>query len=455
MKDSNQAIKVEGLSKLYRLGAADEQSENLIGAILNSATNPLKNYRKYRSIYDFSDVESGTAIDDVNAFWALKDISFEVKTGEVLGIVGGNGAGKSTLLKILARITPPTSGKVTLNGRLSSLLEVGTGFHPELTGRENVYLNGSILGMRKKEIDAKFDEIVDFSGVERFLDTPVKRYSSGMRVRLAFAVAAHLEPEILIVDEVLAVGDAEFQRKCLTKMEKSGEDGKTILFVSHNMQAIARLCSRAIILREGQLVMDGPTGLVLDQYLKEERQTCAVQRWEDKETAPAGDVLQMRAVRVLNSDGQIAENHDIRKDILVELEYEVTKEGHSIMASFSLWNDAEVNIGVAIDQDLSWRGKPRARGVYCSIARIPGNLLAEGILSLNIVMWTMSPTRNMEFRIEKPVSFNVFDSLEGDSSRGEFQGDLPGLIRPMLEWTTKADTVASVSPVPVKLSQTP
>ncbi|MCO5195978.1 MAG: ABC transporter ATP-binding protein [Anaerolineae bacterium] len=257
------AIKVENLSKRYRIGVADEQHDTLVGATLGAIRNPARNFQRLRQLTRF---RNGSE-EDPNTIWALKNVSFEVKRGEVVGVIGRNGAGKSTLLKILSRITHPTSGRVELHGRVSSLLEVGTGFHPELTGRENVYLNGTILGMRKVEIDRKFDEIVDFSGVEKFIDTPVKRYSSGMRVRLAFSVAAHLEPEILLVDEVLAVGDSEFQRKCLGKMNDVAAGGRTVMFVSHNLVAVLDLCPRSVWLRDGSIAKQGHSKDVIEQYL--------------------------------------------------------------------------------------------------------------------------------------------------------------------------------------------
>ena len=260
---SDFAIRVQDLSKRYRIGLKEEMHDTMVGAMTDFIRRPLQNLRRLRHLTRFS--EDGG--DPQDMIWALKEVSFEVKQGEVVGIIGRNGAGKSTLLKILSHITEPTSGRAEIYGRVSSLLEVGTGFHPELTGRENIYLNGTILGMKKAEIERKFDEIVDFSGVEKFIDTPVKRYSSGMRVRLAFAVAAHLEPEILLVDEVLAVGDAAFQRKCLGKMRDVASGGRTVLFVSHNTGAIVELCQRTVLLREGRLVEDGPSKEVVSTYL--------------------------------------------------------------------------------------------------------------------------------------------------------------------------------------------
>lgn len=268
MSSSDIAIRAENLSKCYRIGLAEEMHDTVGQAIVSFIKSPVRNYRRHRSLYKFNDIASeGFGGPSSDVIWALRDVSFEVKTGDVLGIVGRNGAGKSTLLKILSKITPPTTGRAYIRGKVSSLLEVGTGFHQELTGRENIYLNGTILGMKKVEIDGKFDEIVDFSGVERFLDTPVKRYSSGMLVRLAFAVAAHLEPEILVIDEVLAVGDAAFQKKCLGKMQNITKEGRTVLFVSHNMGAVVDLCPRAVTLRDGCKIDQGPAKDVVERYL--------------------------------------------------------------------------------------------------------------------------------------------------------------------------------------------
>jgi lipopolysaccharide transport system ATP-binding protein len=256
-------IKVENLSKRYRLGLKEQQADTLVGQVKNMLKAPYRNYKRLRELSKFGK-------EDESVFWALKDINFEVHQGEVLGIIGKNGAGKSTLLKILSQITEPTSGRIEIHGRVASLLEVGTGFHPELSGRENIYMNGTILGMTKREIDRKLDEIIDFSGVEKFIDTPVKFYSSGMKVRLGFSVAAHLDPEILIIDEVLAVGDYEFQQKCLGKMEDvSKNQGRTVLFVSHNLEAVKNLCSRSILLKNGEIDLIGNTVEVIDQYYGE------------------------------------------------------------------------------------------------------------------------------------------------------------------------------------------
>ena len=259
-------ISVQNLGKAYRIGVKEEVPDTLIGAVKSIATSPLKNLRALRKL-DASVHTTQVNNENASTIWALKDVSFEVNEGEVLGIIGRNGAGKSTLLKVLSRITEPTNGRAIMRGRVSSLLEVGTGFHPELSGRDNIYMNGTILGMTKREIDRKFDEIVDFSGVERFLDTPTKRYSSGMQVRLAFAVAAHLEPEILVVDEVLAVGDLEFQKKCINKMQNISSTGRTVLFVSHNMAAIESLCSRVIGLADHTVSIDGSVADGLQWYL--------------------------------------------------------------------------------------------------------------------------------------------------------------------------------------------
>ncbi|HYG35780.1 MAG TPA: ABC transporter ATP-binding protein [Clostridia bacterium] len=304
------AIRVENLGKIFRIGIKEQRQETLMGSLAAMVRSPLRNYRELRKLSRFEDatadmvapnagkapgergaVKRGGARESASdTIWALKEVCFEVKHGEVVGIIGGNGAGKSTLLKVLARITEPTKGRAEIFGRVGSLLEVGTGFHPDLTGRENVYLNGTILGMRKYEVDEKFDAIVDFAGVEKFIDTPVKRYSSGMRVRLGFSVAAHLDPEILIVDEVLAVGDLEFQNKCLGKMREVAGGGRTVLFVSHNMGVISQLCSRGIVLSRGQVQVDGDIEQAVSAYLSQLDVLSTVPLHERKDRRGAGKV---------------------------------------------------------------------------------------------------------------------------------------------------------------------
>jgi lipopolysaccharide transport system ATP-binding protein len=432
------AIKIENLSKCYRIGSKDQIHDNLGKAIAEFIKSPVRNYRNYRSLYRFEDIRPGdTGPQDV--IWALTDISLEVKQGQVVGIIGGNGAGKSTFLKILSKITDPTCGRAEIRGRVSSLLEVGTGFHPELTGRENVYLNAIILGMKKREVKNKFDEIVEFSGVGKFIDTPVKRYSSGMKVRLAFSVAAHLEPEILIVDEVLSVGDADFQKKCLNKMENIGQEGRTVLFVSHSMSSVSRLCERAVILEHGKIIADGPARQMVGRYLNSGSGTSAFREWPDPDNAPAGPVARLRAIRVRTRDGDITESFDIRYPILLEMEYEVTDPGHLLLVHFNVINDRGQCVFMTLDQDPEWRGRIRPCGRYTSTAWIPGNLLAEGLFYVSCYCLTLNPDKS-QFSAKQMVAFHVADSLDGDSARGEYAKKLGGVVRPLLKWTTQFDS---------------
>ena len=440
MSKKNTAVRVENISKCYRIGLKEKMNDSVGGAIFGFLKSPFRNFQKYRSLYKFGDVPSGSSGDNssepLDILWALRDVSFELERGEALGIIGHNGAGKSTLLKILSRITDPTTGFAEIRGKVSSLLEVGTGFHQELTGRENVYLNGTILGMRKREVDAKFDQIVDFAGIERFIDTPVKRYSSGMTVRLAFSVAAHLEPEILIVDEVLAVGDADFQRKCLEKMETVGKEGRTVLFVSHNMPALTRLCERAVHLEQGRLVQDGKSADVVSNYLCSDLGTTAARDWPDPENAPAGPYARLNAVRVRTDDGRIMESMDIRKPIKLEMEFEVLQSGRILLPHFRVDNERGDICFVTVDSDPNWRRRPRPKGRYISTATIHGNLLAEGIHLVTCNILTLEPDEH-QFSAKSVVSFHVIDSMEGDSSRGDFAKTIPGVVRPLLNWTTQ------------------
>jgi lipopolysaccharide transport system ATP-binding protein len=428
-------IRVENISKCYRIGLKEDMHDTLAKTALNLVKSPFRNYRRYRSLYKFEDLKDNQFGVDSDVIWALKNISFDIKQGEIVGIIGLNGSGKSTLLKILSKITEPTKGYAEIRGKVSSLLEVGTGFHQELTGRENIYLNGSILGMKKKEIDQKFDEIVDFSGVEKFIDTPVKRYSSGMRVRLAFAVAAQLEPEVVLIDEVLAVGDVQFQKKCLNKMQDIGQQGRTVLFVSHNMQAVTRLCPRTILLKGGEILADGPSHQIVSFYMNSERTTKAERKWDTLEEAPGDEVVRLIATRVRTQDGRPAEAVDIREPIDVEMEYEVLQPDQVFMIYFHVVNDEGVEVFLSIDNDNVWRNQPRPSGRYVSTATIPGNLMSEGIFFISVGVRTLNPNIR-HLRVDDAVAFHVLDSLDGDSARADYAGNLNGIVRPLLRWET-------------------
>ena len=414
-------IKATNVAKQYQLGSSQNSFVTLRETLAEAVRAPLKRLREDRS---------------AATLMALRDVSFEVAPGEVLGVIGRNGAGKSTLLKILARITQPTSGRVELHGRVASLLEVGTGFHPELTGRENIYLNGALLGMARTEIQRKFDEIVAFSEVEDFLETPVKRYSSGMYLKLAFAVAAHLDPEILLVDEVLAVGDARFQRKCLDKMESVRQAGRTVIFVSHNMPAITRLCPRTILIESGSISFDGPSHQAVGMYLGSGTRTNAVREWKDISVAPGNEIVRLRAVRVRSQDGLICESVDIRCPVGVEMEFDVLQSGHVLVPGYHFMNQEGVCVFVASEYDVEWHRRSRPLGTFTSTAWIPGNFLAEGPLIITATMATMEPFRPHFFERDV-VAFQVIDSLDGNSARGDYAGPMPGFVRPLLNWKSK------------------
>ncbi len=428
---SDIAIRVQGLGKQYRIGRRQEGYTTLRESLLDSLWSTS---RRMGMLWQG---QTAALAEENETIWALKDVSFEVKRGEVVGIIGRNGAGKSTLLKILTCITEPTEGQAEIDGRVGSLLEVGTGFHPELTGRENIYLNGAILGMKKAEIDQKFNTIVAFSEMERFLDTPVKRYSSGMAMRLAFAVAAHLDPEVLLVDEVLAVGDASFQRKCLKKVEDVGQQGRTVLFVSHNMPAVSRICERVILLDGGHVVQDGPSHQVIGAYLHSGLGTTAAREWHDAAQAPGNHVVRLRAVRVRTEDGRISDTVDIRNPVRTEMEYEVLNPGCVLVPSFKFFNEEGLHLFTTLDLNPDWRQRPRPTGRYISTAVIPGNYLAEGSIFVSPVLNTFSPNI-VHAHEHHAIAFQVIDTLDGDSSRGDFGGTMKGVIRPLLQWETRA-----------------
>jgi lipopolysaccharide transport system ATP-binding protein len=386
--DKDVAINVDGVSKLYRLGSKERRRENVANVIVDFVRSPLRNYRYYRSLYDFRDVlnrPESEQDDSPDVLWALREVSFQVKRGEALGVIGSNGAGKSTLLKILSRITPPTAGEARISGRVSSLLEVGTGFHPELTGRENIYLNGTILGMKKKEIDKKFEEIVEFSGVQRFLDTPVKRYSSGMTVRLAFSVAAHLEPDILIVDEVLAVGDAAFQRKCLGKMEEVTKEGRTVLFVSHNMGAIANLCNSAIWLDAGRLASQGDVSSIVSSYLATSS-NLSVKDPEDWKREGTGEA-RISDARILDSTGNRRDRFGMGESILFEFDTQIYSD-HQTLPDDIVVLINRVDIGLPVlhlsNLDSAFLTSGLMRGNYTFRVELPECLLYPGTYSVSV-----------------------------------------------------------------------
>ena len=428
---SDLAIKAEHLSKKYRIHLGTKpRYRTLRDTISRTLSLPARALRT-RS--------NGTAGEDeirTDEIWALRDVNFEIQRGEIVGIIGHNGAGKSTLLKILTRITEPTRGSVDLWGRVGSLLEVGTGFHKELTGAENVYLNGAILGMGKTEVDRKFDEIVSFAEVEKFIYTPVKYYSSGMTVRLAFAVAAHLEPEILLVDEVLAVGDANFQRKCLAKMEDVGRQGRTVLFVSHHMPSIVRLCERTILLKQGEIIADGPTTQVVGDYLSSALGTAASVTYDNPALAPGNEVVRLRAVRARTETGESSYAMDIREPIGVEMEYEVLQDGHVLYPYFTVANDESLILFTSVSSDPEWRSRPRPAGRYVSTGWIPGNLLNEGTMMVSVGVRTEQPYRN-HFYEKEAIAFQVVEPSTGDTARVDNVRRYKGVIRPLLEWETE------------------
>jgi lipopolysaccharide transport system ATP-binding protein len=433
---SDAAISIEGMSKRYRLGQFDPLKD-LRDVISGVLTAP---FRRFRS----KERRAQSHAKEGEFLWALKDVTCEINQGEVVGVIGRNGAGKTTLLKVLSRITSPTEGQASIRGRVGSLLEVGTGFHQDLTGRENVYLNGAILGMTRGEINRKFDEIVDFSGVERFIDTPMKRYSTGMNTRLAFAVAAHLETEVLLVDEVLAVGDYEFQRKCLGKMEEVGRQGRTVLLVSHNMASILNLCPRSIVLEGGQLTMDGPSGEVIESYISSGGSAEAQANWPDPESAPGGNLARLKSVRVLSEDGTSGSDLDIQKDILIEIEYWCVKEGAQIVTAFHLEDQMGTRVLASSAMpsanlaDDHWWNQPHPVGLYKSVCRIPANFLNEGGYQLNVLLG--NNVSSVEARLDQVVAFHLFETggmrLER-SGMVEIGGKWIGVVRPKLAWQTE------------------
>ena len=415
-------IKVKGLSKQYRIGAANNTYSTLRDALATAARAPLQRLR-------------GTRNQEANTIWALQDVSFEVWPGEVIGIIGRNGAGKSTLLKILSRITDPTSGRLELYGRIASLLEVGTGFHPELTGRENTYLNGAILGMTKSEIKRKFDEIVAFAEIEKFIDTPVKFYSSGMYVRLAFAVAAHLEPEILLLDEVLAVGDTAFQQKCLGKMRDVSSHGRTVLLVSHSMATVGQLCKRTICINEGRIENLGPSDEVIRSYLDSQRRVEAAYVRDESRVEQIPKVLILGA-RIRNSEDVVVSIIDGTRPFSIEVDYRVTSKTLA-WVGFAISTRDGAYVLSAADGDVdAYASIPRDLGVYISVCYIPEALFnaQDYLLTLYACRTVGGGTEILDY-LENVIAFGI----ENPGGIGSFMPRRRvGVISPRLNWEMKS-----------------
>ncbi len=409
-------IKIEGVSKLYRLGSIGTGS---LGQDLTRAWAKVRGKEDPFAIVGQSNDRTKQA--DSDFVWSLRDINFSVNKGETLGVIGRNGAGKSTLLKILSRVTGPSTGSIKINGRLASLLEVGTGFHPELSGKENIFLNGAILGMRKAEIRSKLDEIIDFAGVARYIDTPVKRYSSGMYVRLAFAVAAHLDPEILVVDEVLAVGDAEFQKKCLGKMKDVSEhDGRTILFVSHNMSAVEKLCTRSILLEHGTVVMDGPSKQVIDHYHSRYRPQAQELEWTE-ENGPGNQNYKLKRVSAINPAAENSMKLIINQPINLEVAFSYRGTGVNLNLSIVILTMDGTPVF-----NLGTESKMISEGNYISTLEIPANFMNSEIYLVSL--YWIRDTSVVDFKIEEVFSFEVLDIPR----EGNYFGKWIGSVRPTL-----------------------
>lgn len=409
------AIEIRNLGKQYKIATYEPYI-----ALRDVITNGVKNI--------FSGRKKTT-----EKFWALKDINLDIMPGERVGIIGRNGAGKSTLLKIISRITPPTTGEAIIRGRVGSLLEVGTGFHPELTGRENIYLNGSILGLKRAEINHHLDEIIDFSGVERFIDTPLKRYSSGMQMRLAFSVAAHLQSEILLIDEVLAVGDHEFQKKCLGKMEEvSKSEGRTILFVSHNMDSIRKFCPSTILLNQGEIIFKGTTEKSINEYTAKHLRTVGEKSWPDGKMSYEGS-LKLKKVWIHNKNNQPTDSFDTTVDIGISAEYEVLRDNIIFTHGMNLYNQENLNIFNSHDVTSSRLTSKIVNGLYKSTVWIPGNLLPEGIFSVSYALFNPNPL-DVYIHEHNVINFEIYSDLSKPSARGHYADHFPGIIRPLLKW---------------------
>ncbi|MBL7730369.1 MAG: ABC transporter ATP-binding protein [Chitinophagaceae bacterium] len=409
------AIEIRNLGKEYQLSTPQPY-----GALRDSISGTVKNLFRNTS-------------GKKEKFWALKDINLDIMPGERIGIIGRNGAGKSTLLKIISRITPPTTGHAIIRGRVGSLLEVGTGFHPELTGRENIYLNGSILGLRKAEITKQLDAIIDFSGVERFIDTPLKQYSSGMQLRLAFAVAAHLEPEILLIDEVLAVGDLEFQQKCIGKMEEvSKAHGRTILFVTHNLDSLRKFCTTTVLLNNGELVEKGDTEKIISLYVSKHLETNAEINWPDGLSSPNGEIKLYRAW-LHDEAGNTRSRFDTTEKTGISMDYEVLQDELAYTHGLNVYNQEQVNIFNSHDVAGMQTALKKKKGRYTATVWIPGHLMTEGIFTAGVALFLPNPL-DVFIHENNRLSFEVYTDFNKLSARGQYAESFPGVVRPLLQW---------------------
>lgn len=415
-------VSIEDLHKKYLL---KHKANKRYGSLRDELTNSAqKVFNRFKNPMGYSLQQA-----QEEEFWALNGINLEIQQGERLGIIGRNGAGKSTLLKVISRIIEPTKGRITLRGRVSSLLEVGTGFHPELTGRENIYLNGAILGMSKAEIARKFDEIVAFSEVEKFLDTPVKHYSSGMYVRLAFAVASSLEPEVLIIDEVLAVGDAQFQKKCLGKLDEVGKSGRTVIFVSHSMTTVASLCSRAILLASGRVIKDGAASDVVMHYYTDGNSSSASVSFFDRHVGDSR--VKLLKAAILNDMNEAAIEINIAKTLKVEMTIEILQDDIPELTPNIYVNTANGECAFFVLSNVKVKG---GKGQYVAVCHIHEHLLNEGAYFVGLAMSSYSAEVINHFFEKDVLSFNVIDDIEKSPTRSGWVGAMPGTVRPLLPW---------------------
>jgi lipopolysaccharide transport system ATP-binding protein len=424
-------IKVDNLSKQYRLG---EVGTGALAHDINRAWYRIRG--KADPYLKVGEENDRTSKGNSEYIWAIQNLSFEMKQGEVLGIIGRNGAGKSTLLKILSRTTSPTFGEVRIKGRVASLLEVGTGFHPELSGRDNIFLNGAILGMTRREIKRKFDEIVEFAGVERYIDTPVKRYSSGMHVRLAFAVAAHLEPEILIIDEVLAVGDAEFQRKCLGKMKDvSDKEGRTVIFVSHSMPMIASLCNRGIILKNGLMVFDGTSSAAVHQYQNGGKGNSAFLDYSRQTKKPGDHLAELVQAWSQDLNNNIKSEFEIGESLVIVMRYNLPNEvPMAPLPNFHFFD--QFGQYIFVSSPLENKSLDVASGEYIAECTVPANFLNVGYFSVGIALTFDHKGIHVSFYEQHALNITIIENME-NSRFNNYAGEIPGVIRPLLKWDIK------------------